>query len=81
MNTQTSFSSSRAAAALPRIAVLATGGTIAGAAADATNTAGYQAGVVGVEQLLSVVPALSTVAHVVPEQTASIDSKDMSMPL
>ncbi len=43
MNTSTS-----ASRALPRIAVLATGGTIAGAAPDATNTSGYQAGVVGV---------------------------------
>ncbi|HEY2024256.1 asparaginase [Paraburkholderia sp.] len=67
--------------ALPRIAVLATGGTIAGAAADVTNTSGYQAGVVGVDQLLSAVPALSTVARIAPEQIASIDSKDMALPL
>jgi L-asparaginase len=73
--------SSAVAPALPRIAVLATGGTIAGAAADAANTSGYQAGVVGVEQLLAVVPALSTVARIAPEQIASVDSKDMSMPL
>jgi L-asparaginase len=66
---------------LPRIAVLATGGTIAGAAADATNTSGYQAGVVGVDRLLAVVPALSTVARIAPEQIASVDSKDMAMPL
>ncbi|MGC2036796.1 asparaginase, partial [Paraburkholderia caledonica] len=81
MNAQTSSSSPSAAALLPRIAVLATGGTIAGAAADATNTSGYQAGVVGVEQLLAVVPALSTVARIAPEQIASVDSKDMAMPL
>ena len=81
MNAQTSSSSPSAAASLPRIAVLATGGTIAGAAADATNTSGYQAGVVGVEQLLAVVPALSTVARIAPEQIASVDSKDMAMPL
>jgi L-asparaginase len=67
--------------ALPRIAVLATGGTIAGAAADAANTSGYQAGVVSVDQLLSAVPALSTVARIAPEQIASIDSKDMAMSL
>jgi L-asparaginase len=66
---------------LPRIVVLATGGTIAGTAADATNTSGYQAGVVGVDQLLAVVPALSTVARIAPEQIASVDSKDMAMPL
>jgi L-asparaginase len=74
MNTPTSSS-------LPRVAVLATGGTIAGAAADVTNTSGYQAGVVGVDQLLAAVPALSTVARIAPEQVASVDSKDMAMPL
>ncbi|MCC8391282.1 asparaginase [Paraburkholderia sp. MMS20-SJTR3] len=73
--------SSAGAAALPRIAVLATGGTIAGSAADAANTAGYKAGVVGVDQLLAAVPALSSVARLAPEQIASVDSKDMALPL
>lgn len=41
--------------ALPRIAVLATGGTIAGAASDAAQTAGYQAGALGVDRLLAAV--------------------------
>lgn len=82
MNTSTSSSSSSAASpALPRIAVLATGGTIAGAAADATNTSGYQAGVVGVDRLLAAVPALAGVARIAPEQIASVDSKDMTMSL
>jgi L-asparaginase len=76
MNTSPSSSS-----ALPRIAVLATGGTIAGSAADAASTAGYQAGVVGVAQLLAAVPALSTLAQIHAEQVASIDSKDMSFAL
>ncbi|QYD70553.1 asparaginase [Paraburkholderia edwinii] len=82
----TSSSSSSAShnaphSALPRIAVLATGGTIAGSAQDATSTAGYQAGVVGVGQLLAAVPALSTLANIHAEQVASIDSKDMSLAL
>jgi len=78
MNTPTS-SSPRGS--LPRIAVLATGGTIAGSAADATNTAGYQAGVVGVDRLLEAVPVLSTLAQIHAEQVASIDSKDMTLAL
>ncbi|WP_239482810.1 asparaginase [Paraburkholderia sp. C35] len=78
MNTSTSSSASRA---LPRIAVLATGGTIAGAAPDATNTSGYQAGVVGVGQLLAAVPSLAGVANVQAEQVASVDSKDMALAL
>src|SRR6201996_6592439 len=85
MNTPTSSSAipsdEGATPLLPRIVVLATGGTIAGAAASATNTSGYQAGVIGVEQLLAVVPALSTVAQIEREQIASVDSKDMAMPL
>jgi L-asparaginase len=67
--------------ALPRIAVLATGGTIAGAAADATQTAGYQAGVVGVDTLLAAVPGLAGIARIEAEQVASIDSKDLSLTL
>ncbi|KAF1026878.1 MAG: L-asparaginase [Burkholderia plantarii] len=65
------------ARALPRIAVLATGGTIAGAAPDAANTAGYQAGALGVGFLLDAVPALARVARIEGEQIASIDSKDL----
>jgi L-asparaginase len=83
MNTSsfTPSSSPAPAAALPRIAVLATGGTIAGAAADATKTAGYQAGVVGVGQLLSTVPGLDKVARIHAEQVANINSKDLLLPL
>ncbi|GJH28666.1 asparaginase [Caballeronia novacaledonica] len=66
---------------LPRIAVLATGGTIAGSAGDASKTAGYKAGVVGVDKLLVAVPALGSVARIHAEQIASIDSKDMSAAL
>jgi L-asparaginase len=62
----------------PRIALLATGGTIAGVAADALHTAGYQAGALGVEHLLEAVPALDALAVIEAEQLASIDSKDMS---
>jgi L-asparaginase len=88
MNTSTSSSPDspaaadpRAPRALPRIAVLATGGTIAGSAASVTNTSGYQAGVVGVDRLLEAVPALSGVAQIQPEQIASVDSKDMALAL
>ncbi|WP_322009183.1 asparaginase [Paraburkholderia sp. J12] len=82
MNTPVPTSSSPAAARpLPRIAVLATGGTIAGAAPDAANTAGYQAGVIGVAQLLAAVPGLGAIADIQAEQVASIDSKDMALAL
>ncbi|RDU95320.1 asparaginase [Trinickia dinghuensis] len=81
MAPMTTTRSSSSPAALPRIAVLATGGTIAGSAADASQTSGYQAGVVGVDRLLAAVPALSNVARVEAEQVASIDSKDLDVAL
>lgn len=66
---------------LPRIAVIGTGGTIAGAAANAAQTTGYQAGALSVSHLLEAVPALSAIARIDGEQLASIDSKDMSVEL
>jgi L-asparaginase len=63
---------------LPCIAVLATGGTIAGEAGDASKTSGYKAGVVGVDKLVGAVAALAQVARIRAEQVASIDSKDMT---
>ncbi|HEY1999948.1 asparaginase [Paraburkholderia sp.] len=81
MNISISSSAAPPAGALPRIAVLATGGTIAGSAADVTNTSGYKAGVVGVDRLVEAVPALATVAQIQPEQIASVDSKDMALAL
>jgi len=81
MAPMTTIHSSPSLAALPRIAVLATGGTIAGSAADAAQTSGYQAGVVGVDRLLAAVPALSHVARIEAEQVASIDSKDLDVAL
>ena len=78
MTLSAATSSSPAARPLPRIAVLATGGTIAGAAPDAANTAGYQAGVIGVAQLLAAVPGLDALAGIEAGQVASLDSKDMT---
>src|SRR5215472_1318257 len=68
-------------AELPRVALLATGGTIAGAAADTATTAIYRAGTVGIGELVAAVPALACVAAVMPEQLANIDSKDMTIAL
>ncbi|WP_322057524.1 asparaginase [Paraburkholderia sp. J63] len=81
MNTSTSSQAAAGAKALPRVAVLATGGTIAGSAPDAANTAGYQAGVIGVAQLLAAVPGLEALAQIHAGQVASVDSKDMSFAL
>lgn len=66
-----------ARATLPVIAVLATGGTIAGAQADATS-AGYKAGALPVSHLLEAVPQLATLAEIRAEQVASVGSQNMS---
>jgi L-asparaginase len=66
------------AADLPRIKILATGGTIAGTAAAATKTVGYQAAVLPIDNLLAGVPELKTIATVSGEQIAQIASENMT---
>jgi L-asparaginase len=66
-----------AQAPLPTIVVLATGGTIAGAAASDVQ-AGYTSGQVGVGQLLAAVPQANKLAHLRGEQIANIGSQDMN---
>src|SRR5947208_6262062 len=56
--------------ALPNIVVLATGGTIAGAAGSDVQ-AGYTSGQVGVEQLLAAVPQARKLANLSGEQIAN----------
>lgn len=68
---------STAALALPNIAVLATGGTIAGAGASSTGSA-YKAGAVSVNHLVDAVPQLAKIANVTPIQVTNIGSQDMS---
>jgi L-asparaginase len=63
--------------ALPTIVVLATGGTIAGAAASDVQ-AGYTSGQVGVEQLLAAVPQAKKLANMRGEQISNIGSQDMN---
>lgn len=66
---------------LPRVIVLATGGTIAGSSSSAASSARYQAATVPVSALLDAVPALKDVARIEAEQVAQVDSKDMSFGL
>ena len=63
--------------ALPTIVVLATGGTIAGAAASDVQ-AGYTSGQVGVDQLLAAVPQAKKLANLRGEQISNIGSQDMN---
>lgn len=60
-----------------KIVVLATGGTLAGIAADPGDNIGYRAAQLGIDELLAAIPALRGLA-IEAEQVAQIDSKDMS---
>ena len=60
-----------------KIVVLGTGGTIAGASADASDNIGYVAAQRTVAELVRAVPALAGTA-LEAEQVAQLDSKDMS---
>ena len=65
------------AADLPTVRVLATGGTIAGAQASATDY-GYKSGAYDVNSLLKAVPNLDQLAVITGEQVANIGSQDMN---
>ena len=65
----------------PRLALLATGGTIAGAGTapdGAAGSAAYRAAVASVDQLVAAVPGLAGQADLLPEQLMQIDSADFT---
>jgi L-asparaginase len=63
---------------MPLVVILATGGTIAGTAASASDTTGYRAGALGVDALIAGVPALAG-HRLEAESVAALDSKDMDI--
>jgi len=67
----------QAAGELPRVRVLATGGTIAGAQASSTDY-GYKSGAYDVNTLINAVPNLGKLAQISGEQVANIGSQDMN---
>src|SRR6188508_40023 len=67
----------KSSADLPNVVVLATGGTIAGAASTDVQ-AGYTSGQVGVDQLLAAVPQAKKLANMRGEQISNIGSQDMN---
>jgi L-asparaginase len=62
---------------LPKIVILATGGTIAGAAATGTQ-AGYTSGAVTIDAMLAAVPGIRELANVKGEQISNVGSQDMT---
>jgi len=62
---------------LPNVVILATGGTIAGAAATGTQS-GYTSGAVTIDAMLQAVPGIKELANVKGEQVSNVGSQDMS---
>src|SRR6478735_6388713 len=65
-------------AQLPRVIILATGATIAGAGAP-SDRAGYTAGKIPIEDLIGTIPTVKKVANITGEQIASVGSQDMTV--
>src|SRR5689334_12612783 len=65
-------------AQLPRVIILATGGTIAGAGAS-SDRAGYTAGKIPIDDLIGSIPTVKKIATITGEQIASVGSQDMTI--
>ncbi len=61
----------------PNIVILATGGTIAGAAATGTQSA-YTSGAVTIDAMVKAVPGIEKLANIKGEQISNVGSQDMS---
>ena len=66
-----------AAAQKRNVVILATGGTIAGAAATGTQ-AGYKSGAVTIDAMITAVPGIAEMANIKGEQISNVGSQDMS---
>src|SRR5688572_18702168 len=64
-------------AQLPKVVILATGGTIAGTAASST-TAGYTSGQVTIDAMVAAVPDAKKYADIKGEQISNVGSQDMT---
>jgi L-asparaginase len=63
---------------LPRVIILATGGTIAGKGTSA-STSGYTAGVTPIQDMINAVPGIEKLATLSGEQICNIGSQDMTV--
>ena len=70
---------SPAAAALPTVWVLSTGGTIAGTGSSPTDLSNYRAGTLSGQALVDAVPQITQIADVKVEQVANVNSSDMTL--
>jgi L-asparaginase len=62
---------------LPNIVILATGGTIAGAAGSGTQAA-YTSGTIGIGAMVAAVPGIRDLANIKGEQISNVGSQDMT---
>lgn len=62
----------------PNVVILATGGTIAGAAATGAQ-AGYTSGQVTIDAMINAVPDVKNLANIKGEQISNVGSQDMSL--
>ncbi len=67
-----------AAQSLPRIKILATGGTIAGTGTS-TEHASYIAGALPIQDLINAVPGIDKIAIITGEQISNVGSQDMTI--
>jgi L-asparaginase len=66
-------------AVLPKVWVLATGGTIAGTGASPTDLSNYRAGTIAGQALVDAVPQIKQIADVRVEQVANVNSSDITL--
>ena len=63
---------------LPKVKILATGGTIAGSALLNTQMSEYKAGAIGIQTLLEAVPQVKDYANITGEQICQISSNNIT---
>ncbi|HWF83310.1 MAG TPA: asparaginase [Vicinamibacterales bacterium] len=73
------FAQDAARTALPRVWVLATGGTISGRGASSTSLTEYKSGAVLGEELVKGVPEIQHVAQIQVEQITNVSSTDITI--
>ncbi|GAA5993672.1 hypothetical protein JCM5350_003021 [Sporobolomyces pararoseus] len=65
-------------AKLPKLLIMATGGTIAGSSASNTDSTAYKAGVIGVAALVEAVPELLSTAQIDGVQVSNVGSNSLT---
>ncbi len=75
----TSVQKGSARVELPRLTLVATGGTIAGTAPSAENLTNYTSGVLSAKELIDALPVLGDVAQITGEQFSNIGSENLRL--